>query len=77
MWELKKREKSRVTEVGCTGRGRSQGFDFDYAHIDVLAKHTNRAMEKTVEYLGLGLRGMLRTRNINLGVISMVMLLKT
>lgn len=34
-------------------------------------------MEETVEYLGLELRGMLRTRNINLGVISMVMLLKT
>lgn len=63
--------------MGCTGRGGSQGFDFDYADIDVLAKHANRAMEKTVEYLGLELRGMLRTRNINLGVISMVMLLKT
>lgn len=34
-------------------------------------------MEETVEYLGLELRRMLNTRNINLGVISMVMLLKT
>ena len=40
-------------------------------------RYTNRTIEETVEYLSPELRGMLRTANINLGVMSMVMLLKT
>lgn len=40
-------------------------------------KHTYGAVEETVEYLSLEFRGMLRTGNINLGVINGGMLLRT
>lgn len=40
-------------------------------------KHTSGAVEKTFEYLSLKLRSMLRMGDTNLGLISVVMLLKT
>lgn len=64
-------------EVGYTGGVGSQDFDFYQVDIDVLVKHTYGAVKETVEYLSLEFRGMLRTGNINLGVINVGMLLRT
>lgn len=65
------------TNVRCTGGGESQEFHFDHVGIDVFVRYTNRTIEQRVEYLSRELRGMLRTENINLRVMNMVMLLKT
>lgn len=63
-------------ELRCTEGGGSQDFDFGRVDIDVLVKCANGAVAQTVDYLSPELRGMLRTGNVNLRVISMAMLLK-